>query len=124
MFSDQNSDLMGIIIELNKLLPQVQSFITDWHSTIAHYGINVITDVNGDLSIDVPSKLKDVDVNTCTKKIKILDSLIHDRFNSIEKTLDKGYTFEMDLKKSNNNYISVLTEKSKILNELKNSYKH
>lgn len=43
MFSDQNTDLMGIIIELNKLLPQVQNFITDWHNTIAHYGINVIT---------------------------------------------------------------------------------
>ena len=122
--TEQNVDIIVIVAELGKLLPQVQGFISNWNDTITHYGINVITDGSNDLAIDVPSSMKEADANLCAKKIKILDSLIHDRLDTIKDLFNKGYKLEMEIKSSNNQYVSVLTEKSKILKELNNSYKH
>jgi len=121
---EQNVDLIAIVTELGKLLPQLQGFISNWNDTITQYGINVITDGANDLSIDVPSNMKEADANLCAKKIKILDSLIQDRIDTIKDLFHKGYDIEMEIKSSNNKYLSVLTEKSKILKELNNSYKH
>jgi len=122
--TEQNVDIIVIVAELGKLLPQVQGFISNWNDTITQYGINVITDGSNDLAIDVPSSMKEADANLCAKKIKILDSLIHDRLDTIKDLFNKGYKLEMEIKSSNNQYVSVLTEKSKILKELNNSYKH
>jgi len=122
--TEQNLDILAIATELGKLLPQLQGFINNWNDTITLYGINVITDGSNDLAIDVPSSMKEADANLCAKKIKVLDSLIHDRLDTIKDLFQKGYTIESDIKSSNSKYISVLTEKSLILKELNNSYKH
>ena len=122
--TEQNVDLMAIVTELGKLLPQVQGFISNWNDTITQYGINVITDGSNDLAIDVPSSMKEADANLCVKKIKVLDSLIRDRLDTIKDLFNKGYKLEMEIKSTNNKYVSILTEKSKILKELNDSYKH
>jgi CRISPR-associated protein Cas8b1/Cst1 subtype I-B len=84
----------------------------------------VITDGSNDLAIDVPSTMKEADANLCAKKIKVLDSLIHDRLDTIKDLFQKGQKIELEIKSFNNKYVSVLTEKSSILKELSNSYKH
>jgi len=109
--TEQNLDILAIATELGKLLPQLQGFINNWNDTITLYGINVITDGSNDLAIDVPSSMKEADANLCAKKIKVLDSLIHDRLDTIKDLFQKGYTIESDIKSSNSKYISVLTEK-------------
>jgi len=121
---EQNVDLIAIVTELGKLIPQLQGFISNWNDTITQYGINVITEGNNDLVIDVPSSMKEADASICAKKIKVLDSLIHDRMDTIKDLLHKGYDIETAIKTSNNKYVSVLTEKSKILKELNSLYKH
>jgi len=122
--TEQNLDIFAIVTELGKLLPQLQGFINNWNDTITLYGINVITDGSNDLAIDVPSSMKEVDANLCAKKIKVLDSLIHDRLDTIKDLFQRGYKLELEIKSSNSKYVSVLTEKSLILKELNNSYKH
>jgi predicted GNAT superfamily acetyltransferase len=122
--TEQNLDILAIATELGKLLPQLHGFINNWNDTITLYGINVITDGSNDLAIDVPSSMKEADANLCAKKIKVLDSLIHDRLDTIKDLFQKGYKIESDIKSSNSKYVSVLTEKSLILKELNNSYKH
>jgi len=122
--TDHNVDILAIVTELGKLLPQLQGFIGNWNDTITQYGINVITDGSNDLAIDVPSSMKEADANLCAKKIKVLDSLIHDRLDTIKDLFQKGYKIELEIKSSNSKYVSVLTEKSLILKELNNSYKH
>jgi len=122
--TEHKPSILAIVFELDKLLPQLQGFICNWNDTITHYGINVITDGSNDLAIDVPSSIKEADANLCAKKIKILDSLIHDRLNTIKYLFQKGYKIELEIKSSNNKYVSELTEKSLILKELNNSYKH
>jgi hypothetical protein len=68
--------------------------------------------------------MKEADANLCAKKIKVLDSLIHDRLDTIKDLFQKGYKIELEIKSFNNKYVSVLSEKSLILKELNNSYKH
>jgi len=109
--TDHNVDILAIVTELGKLLPQLQGFIGNWNDTITQYGINVITDGSNDLAIDVPSSMKEADANLCAKKIKVLDSLIHDRLDTIKDLFQKGYKIELEIKSSNSKYVSVLTEK-------------
>ena len=122
--TEQNADLIAVVTELDKLLPQLQGFINNWNNTITQYGVNVITDGTNNLAIDVPSNTNDTDASLCAKKIKVLDSLIHDRLDTIKDLFQKGYKIELEIKSSNNKYVSALTEKSLILKELNNSYKH
>lgn len=124
MIEQYNTELTLIVTELSKLLPQLQGFISNFNETITLYGINVVTEGSGQLNIDVPYNMTEVDVDKCVKKVGILDRLIHDRTYNIENIFKNGFEIESKIKKLNDKHISVLTEKSKILTELKNSYKH
>lgn len=124
MIEQYNTELTLIVTELSKLLPQLQGFISNFNETITLYGINVVTEGSGQLNIDVPYNMTEVDVDKCVKKVEILDRLIHDRTYNIENIFKNGFEIESKIKKLNDKHISVLTEKSKILTELKNSYKH
>jgi hypothetical protein len=124
MIEQYNTELISLVTELGKLIPQLHGFISNFNETITQYGINVITEGSGQLNIDVPSDMTEVDVNKCINKIRILDRLIHDRLDNIDNIFKKGYGIESNLIKLNNEYVSVFTEKSKILIELKNLYKH
>ena len=46
------SELQGIIIELSRLLLQLNTFISQFHNFVLETGINVVTDASGALSID------------------------------------------------------------------------
>ena len=124
MIEQYNTELTILVAELSKLMPQLHGFISNFNETISQYGINVVTESSGQLSIDVPSNMTEINVDKCVKKIRILDRLIHDRLDNIENIFKKSYVIESNLKKLNSEHISVLTEKSKILIELKNLYKH
>lgn len=124
MIEQYNTELTLILTGLSKLLPQLQGFISNFNETITLYGINVVTEGSGQLNIDVPYNMTELDVNKCVKKVGILDRLIHDRLDNIENIFKNGFEIESKIKKLNDKHISILTEKSKILTELKNSYKH
>jgi predicted component of type VI protein secretion system len=124
MTDQYNIELTAILLELDKLLPQLKSFIGNFDTTVMKSGINVVTDTAGQLSIDVPSEMSNVDGDNIAKKIRVLDKLIHDRLDNLDNVFKKASTIESHLKNANSNYTSVLTEKSKILTELKKSYKH
>jgi tRNA A-37 threonylcarbamoyl transferase component Bud32 len=117
-------ELLNIATEIGKLLPQLQDFIQRFHETITQYNINVITDASGTLDIDVSSGMADTDIDKCTVKIRVLDRLILDRQENIHDLFTKGNAIETRIKAINNSYVSVLTEKSQILRELNNSYRH
>lgn len=116
--------LNAIVLELGKLLPQLDTFISNWNETIITFNINVITDGTGELSLEVPSNMDDDTISTCRKKIGVLDSLIRDRFENVNSIINKGYLIEADIKKTNVDFESRLVEQSKILKELQNSFKH
>ena len=116
-------EIEAIILELGNLLPQITDFIQQFNSTIINTGINVITDATGNLNIDVPSSMSDLEVKNITNRIGVLDRLINTQTDKASALLDKGLNLEKSLP-SRYEYLTKLQDKSKILQELRNSYKH
>ena len=119
-----NSDMSSIINELSSLLPQLSGFISQFNEVVSNTGINVISDSVGNLSIDVPKSMPDIEATNISKRIGIIDRLITTRYQEINDLIHKGLSMEKDLQASNPNYISQLTEKLAEFNRLKSLYKH
>lgn len=113
-----------IISKVNELLPQLSDFISQFHNTILTNNINVITDVSGNMSIDVPGTMSDMDAEKISKKLNILDRLISVRTLEINNLLQDGLVLESNFKKDNVNYTSQILDKVKELEKLTASYKH
>lgn len=123
--SEQYIELSSVMLELARLLPQLQEFVNNLNETIVSNNVNLITESTGELTMEVPSNMSDKDIDVCRRKVGIIDRLIHDRTDHISSLFKKGHDIEMEIKKFNPNYVSDdLIEKSKILKEIKNSYKH
>jgi hypothetical protein len=69
-------ELTEIIHQVNVLLPQLSDFISQFHQLVATNSINVITETNGNMSIDVPVSMSDMEAEKLSKRINILDRVI------------------------------------------------
>lgn len=121
---DLQHQLDGIITELNRLLPQLNSFITRFHNFVYDTGINVITDAQGGLSIDVSNNLNDSLAEQYANRIDIFDRLIRNHINEIDNLIVRGSEIEDQIREINSNYLSQLTELKNRLNIAISSYKH
>jgi hypothetical protein len=121
---ESNIDLINIISEVNALLPQLSGFISQFNNIVAETNINVITDSSGDMSIDVPNTMSDVDADNISKRIGIVDRLINSQGSKISHLLEKGLSIEEKLRVDDPNYSSQLMDKVKELKRLNASYKH
>ena len=119
-----NDELCGIVAELNRVLPQLNGFILNFHSFIAEADINVITDAAGTLSIDVLGDIDESTIQTYVTKINVLDGLIHNRVQEVEGLLARASDIENQLKALNSDYTSQLTQHINRLSELVHSYAH
>ena len=117
-------DITDIITQINTLLPQLNDFITQFNSLVVKSGVNVITDSAGNMSIDVPQSMSDLEANDIGKRISIIDRLITTHGSSINDLFKKGLSMEDKLKIDNPNYTSQLTEKILEFKRLNASYKH
>jgi hypothetical protein len=57
--ADLEGELQVLLTEVNRLLPQLNTFITQFNNLVLEAGINVVTDASGTLSIDVPATMDD-----------------------------------------------------------------
>ena len=80
---DLDGDLQKVILELDRLFPQLNDFINKFKDFVNETQINVITDAQGGLSIDVLEGLDDSIVQVYATKVKVLDSLIHNHIHKI-----------------------------------------
>ena len=119
-----NNELCGIVAELNRVLPQLSGFISNFHRFIAEADINVITDAAGTLSIDVLGDIDESTLQTYVTRINVLDGLIHNRVQEVEGLLARASDIENQLKALNSDYISQLTQHINRLSELVHSYAH
>ena len=121
---DLDGDLINVIRELDRLFPQLSDFINKFKDFVNETQINVITDAQGGLSIDVLGGLDDSIVQVYATKIKVLDSLIHNHIHKIEELLKIASGIEDKLLESNMDYISQLASYLEKLKILTNSYGH
>src|SRR6516165_9825066 len=64
--------LTEIVSQINQLIPQLSDFINQFNNIIITKNINVITDSSGNLSIDIPFTMSDVEAEKISKKISII----------------------------------------------------
>lgn len=119
-----NLDILNIITELNSLLPQLADFINQFNNVVNQSGINVITDITGNLSIDVPKDMPDYVADNISNRIGIIDRLITTRGQEINELLQKGLNVENKLKTENPDYVSQLSDKIAEFRRLNASYRH
>ena len=123
---DLNTELENNITELDRLLSQLGGFITQFHNFIIENSINVISDSEGSLAIDVPEDVENSVAQQLSNRIHVFDSLIHDRAHAIEDLLNRTSDLERNasISISDNNYTSQLTQFGVRLRQLIRSYGH
>jgi hypothetical protein len=117
-------DLSVIVQEVNRLIPQLGMFISQFKSIVIETGINVVSDSQGNLSIDVPSSMSDSDANKVSARIGVIDRLITHNGMSINDMFNKGLSIENALKGKDPSYNSQLTNHILQFKALNASYKH
>lgn len=117
-------DLSAIVIEINRILPQLEGFISQFKTIIIDTGINVISDAQGNMSIDVPIDMSDSDANKISARIGVIDRLITTNGVSINDLFNKGLSIEESLKIKDPSYSSQFTKEIAKFKALNGSYKH
>lgn len=118
------TELSNVVLTIGSYLSELNTFINKFNSTVIENGINVITDYNGNLSIEVsPSMSDDVAKNVATR-INIIDSLITKRQSDISELIQKGLALQDKIKVVDPSYKSEILSKITEFEKLKDSYKH
>lgn len=116
--------LNNIILDLNKMLPQFADFIAQFNNTVIQHGVNVLTDTEGNMSIDVPNNMSEVTYNHVSHKLGVIDRLISSQESTISGLFKKGLELEQQIRLSDNKYQSRLIEEIAKFKELNASYIH
>lgn len=113
-------DFTDAITEIDRLLPQLAGFIQQFNSLIVETGINVITDSNGSMSIDVPENMPASVSDKIVTKVGIIDNLIGTHKDTISDIFEKKLSLEVP----NRGKTSIILSKLEEFEKLKSSYKH
>lgn len=113
-----------IITQIDVILPQLSEFINQFNNLVQSANINVITDVDGTLSIDVPISMSDHEAQNLSKRIGIIDRLISSKNEEITELFKKGLSLDDQLKVENSNHKSEILNKIKEFEKIKSNYKH
>jgi NADH-ubiquinone oxidoreductase chain 3 len=118
------AELSNLLLNIGSFMPQLATFINQFETTVAQSGINVITDSNGNMSLDVPASMSEAVSEKLQSKIQILDRIINTREEQIEESLQKGLALENKLKSVDPSHKSEIFDRITEFNKLKSSYKH
>ena len=113
-----------IVSEIDTLLPQLANFISQFNTTVSQSGISVVTDAAGNMDMDVPKSISDEVANKVGARIGVIDRLITTRGQEINDLLQKGLALEANIKMTDPNYVSQITDRVQEFNKLNSSYKH
>jgi hypothetical protein len=116
--------LLEIVSEVDKLLPQLADFISQFNNTVSQSNVIVITDTEGNMDIDVPVNMSDYEAQNVSNRLGIIDRLITTRGQQINDLFQRGISLENKIKIENPNHVSYLTDKIEEFKKLNDSYKH
>jgi len=104
--------LIGIVSEINALLPQFSGFIDEFNKVLITNNINVVFDAQHHVTLDVPKTMSTPNASYFSQRIGIIDNLILTRCGEIESLIEQGYNIENQLKKNDSNYSSLILDKA------------
>jgi NADH dehydrogenase len=119
-----NSELLTNTTEINRLLDQLQLFISQFNQFITDNNIIVITDSFGNLDIDISNDVDNTVANSYSQRIQTFDNLIRHHIDEITELLETAYDIDARISALNNQHVSQLSDLETKLNTLKDSYKH
>jgi hypothetical protein len=105
-------------------MPQLAGFINQFDTMVVQQNINVITDVEGNLSIQVPFGMSDAVAQKAKIKVEILDRLINTRASDIKDLLHKGLALHKEITTVDPSYKSEIMNQITEFKKLNSSYKH
>lgn len=116
--------LTDIILSIGGHLSELTGYISKFNNTVIETGINVISDSEGNLSMDVPANMPDELSKQVCLKINIIDSLITKRQSDITELIDKGLALQNKINSVDPSYKSEILSKVSEFEKLKSFYKH
>ena len=122
--SSDIADLSTIILSIASHMSELANFIHKFDTTVVKEGINVITDTEGGLSIEVPSTMSDELAQKVGARINIIDRLISTRQSDISDLIQKGLTLQNKISTVDPSYKSEIFNQIAEFEKLKSSYKH
>jgi hypothetical protein len=123
-YVELNQALFRIVKDLDRVLPQLHNFIVQFDTFVQQSNINVITDAQGNMSIDVPSSMSDQLAQKASTKINVLDRLISSQKEKCDELLKEGFNLERAIKRIDTKSESRLNVRNGILKDLCNAHKH
>ena len=118
------SELLIVLSQIDCVLPEMEGFLKSFDTTMLQNNINIITDADSNMYMDIPRDMPEEKVQNVKKRLEIIDRLIGTKAEEAEKLLKKGSDLESALKKENPNQKSMILDRLEKYNKLKSSYKH
>lgn len=120
--STLDTDLTDIVLKFDQLLPQLSDFIGQFNHMLINNPINIVTEANGNMSVDVPNSMPDIEAEKLSRKIGIIDRLITTRGQEIDSLIQKGLSIEEKIRENNPEYTSKILGKIQEFKRLNASY--
>ena len=121
---DLQNELSPLIDESNRLLAQLEGFINRFNSFVINNNINVITDTQGNMEIEVSNGVNDNQATLYSNTIHTLDNLIRNHINTIEQLVTRGNQLENNILNIDNSYNRQFYYINIRLHNLKANYAH
>ena len=121
---DLQNELSPLIDESNRLLAQLEGFINRFNSFVLTNNINVITDTQGNMEIEVSNGVDDNQASLYSNTIHTLDNLIRNHINTIEQLVTRGNQIENNILNIDNSYNRQFYYINIRLHNLKANYSH
>jgi hypothetical protein len=116
--------LQVIYSEADRLLSQLNTFISQFHNFVNDTGINVVTNVQGELGIDVLENIDDNLAQQYANRVNVFDSLIHNHIHNLEGILKRIIELEDQMRILDENYKTQSSLYIDRLNDLIRLYGH
>lgn len=90
-------NMSDILMSIGGHLSELSDYINRFNNTVIETGINVITDSEGYMEMEVPATMSKEVESQVKLKINIIDSLITKRQSDISELIDKGLSLQKKL---------------------------
>lgn len=118
-----SDSLEPIITEINRLIPQLNGFITTINKFVQDNGINVVTNGYGEIGVDVLESVGEAKAQSWANRVEISHSVIIDRMNTLNALLDRAEKIEMESLEANHDFRVRVPDLRANYNTVKSNYK-
>ena len=105
-------------------MPRLAGFINQFDTTVVQQSINVISDSEGNMSIEVPSAMSEAVAGEVKLRIQTLDRLINTQGSTIKDLLNKGLGLQNKINMLDPSYKSEIFKQVTEFNKLNSLFKH